>query len=138
MFQHGKTVIRLRRPAIFGREPIIDRDEFRAGEIGDLGANGMMALKRTDHKTAAMKIEQNGARDDFARSVAPDRDALNHTVRKDHIRGERSVEARAKSIVPMPLLFDRRLDRIRRIKSIANCEKLQDALFGGDRRWSGH
>ncbi len=102
MLQHREAVIRLRRPAIFGGQPVIDGNEFRTDKIGDLRADGVMALQRTDDETAAMKIEQNGPGVDFARPVAPDRDALDHAVRKDHIRGQRAVEARAQSIAPMP------------------------------------
>lgn len=95
MLQHGKAVIRLCRPAVFGSQAIIDGNEFCTGKIGNLGTDGMMALQRTDDETAAMEIEKNRARADLAGTVAPDRNALDHAVGKNHVRRQRAVEPRA-------------------------------------------
>jgi len=60
MLQDKETILALRRPAVFGRQPVVDGNEFGAGKIGDFSADRVMAFERADNETSAVEIEENG------------------------------------------------------------------------------
>ncbi|MNL81290.1 hypothetical protein D3C87_2083600 [compost metagenome] len=59
-------------------QPVIDGDQLRLCRMGNLGADGIMTLQRTDDKTAAVNIENPCLRRDICRPVAANRNAIAH------------------------------------------------------------
>ncbi|AFL53097.1 putative HTH-type transcriptional regulator YybE [Sinorhizobium fredii USDA 257] len=133
-FQHLVAIFESRRPDIFRRQPVVDRDQFRPRAMGDFGADRVMAFERADDETAAMNVEDAGFCRDVRRPIVSDRDAFSDALVPPRQPGRRRcVEFGAKCIVPFALLRDRGVDGIRRIESLATFMKGQNSRLC--RRW---
>src|ERR1700712_3391197 len=96
----------------------------------------MVAGERANHITTAMQIEQPGIRSEIGRSIAPRRDRSDRLVDGRHSLGQRPIKLSAKRVVPLPLLANRRIDSVGRVKTVTNPEEFQDT--GLCRHWTSN
>ncbi|MCY1303030.1 hypothetical protein D9M70_527180 [compost metagenome] len=115
---------------MLGRQAIIDRYQLCPGKIRQLGADRIMAVKRTDDEAAAMDVVDAGLRRNGRRPIAPDRDAaIDEPILAGETGRARRIEFGAKRVVPLALLLDRGIDRIGRIERLAAAVKGEDPLL---------
>jgi hypothetical protein len=70
----GVAVVEGRRVDVLGREPVVDRDDERAGPVGDAADRVVADVEVADHPAAAVEVHDHGLRVVVAGGVDPDGD----------------------------------------------------------------
>src|SRR3546814_6620514 len=108
----------------------------------EFGTDGVVAVQATDDEATAVEVDDPRLAAIAGRAVAAQRHRAVRVRRRlvgdHHAGGQRCVEAAAEGVVALPLLLDRRLDRLRRIVAVDLGNEGEDARFRRFRRSEEH